>query len=221
MKIRAYNMVLERLKQEQIEMLRQWRNSEEIKKYMAFREEISPEMQANWFHSINNKNNHYFIIHLDEQPVGLINGKDANYEDKSVEGGIFLVEKKYWETLLPASVSVSFTDFGFDLLGFEKIYAHILKDNQRAISYNHQLGFELCEGEAENYNQLYVLTKERYQEKIKNIRQSLGLVLKNKHYQIIIEPIDFELGIAAPLIENYENSSPAIKELYELEILPR
>ena len=73
MKISKYGIDLVRLTEEDIEMLRQWRNSPQIQQFMEYREEITAEMQKKWFDSINNVNNFYFIIHFEGQKIGLIN----------------------------------------------------------------------------------------------------------------------------------------------------
>lgn len=52
--ISKYNIRYIRLQEEDIELVRKWRNHPSITKYMVYREEITPEMQKKWFASINN-----------------------------------------------------------------------------------------------------------------------------------------------------------------------
>jgi len=49
MKLHNYGLTLSRLTRNEIEFVRQKRNSEEVRRYMEFREEITPEMQQQWF----------------------------------------------------------------------------------------------------------------------------------------------------------------------------
>ena len=74
------NISFRRLTIDDIELVRNWRNSQQINQYMAFRDYITPEMQVAWFHSINNMNNLYFIIEYKNEKVGVFNGKDINWE---------------------------------------------------------------------------------------------------------------------------------------------
>ena len=58
--VRKYGITLRRLALEDIELVRQKRNSQEIRQVMHFKDEITPEMQLKWFESINNFENYYF-----------------------------------------------------------------------------------------------------------------------------------------------------------------
>ena len=62
MKFFKYGITLERLKKEDIELVRQWRNSDPVRMNMNYQEIISPEKQLEWFHSINNENFHYTFV---------------------------------------------------------------------------------------------------------------------------------------------------------------
>ena len=43
------NVVLRRVENKDIEMIRNWRNDPKISQYMSFRDYITPEMQKKWF----------------------------------------------------------------------------------------------------------------------------------------------------------------------------
>ena len=58
-----------RLKEEDIELVREWRNSPEITQYMEFRDFISEDMQQDWFESIDTIYNLYFIIEYKGEKV--------------------------------------------------------------------------------------------------------------------------------------------------------
>ena len=49
MKLEKYGICLEKLTHDKIELVRRWRNHPKIRRYMEFREEITPEMQEKWF----------------------------------------------------------------------------------------------------------------------------------------------------------------------------
>ncbi len=58
--IKGFAVTLSRLTIDDIELVRQWRNSETVRQFMEFREEITPEMQIKWFKSIDNEINNYY-----------------------------------------------------------------------------------------------------------------------------------------------------------------
>jgi len=95
MKIEVNGLVIERLKEKDIELVREWRNSDKIRKNMLYQEIITPEQQLKWFHSINNFNNFYFIVEYKNRKVGLVNIKDINWEDRSGGGLGFSIELTY------------------------------------------------------------------------------------------------------------------------------
>lgn len=47
---------------------------------MEFQNEITPQMQEEWFQSINNKFNNYFLIEFNGAQVGMIYGAEVDWE---------------------------------------------------------------------------------------------------------------------------------------------
>jgi RimJ/RimL family protein N-acetyltransferase len=203
--LKKYDIVLERLKEKDLELVRNHRNSENIRATMEYREYITPEMQKKWFASVNNNQNFYLLIHYKGEKIGLINAKNIQWEKQALESGIFLWETKYYESFIPAIVSIMVTDLCFRLFAWDAVYAHVMKTNKRAIQYNINLGYQLCENQENAENQLYKLTPERFEKVIGKLRKALGrLYPGNESTQYILEVEDFENGIAAqvqPLIE--------------------
>lgn len=93
MKISNYDVSLELLTENKIEMVRQWRNDPKIQQYMEYRETITPEMQKKWFDKLNNgKDNFYFILQYKGEDIGLINVKDIDYEKKLANQGYLSIK---------------------------------------------------------------------------------------------------------------------------------
>lgn len=190
--IEKYGITLTRLKEQDIELIRTKRNSDDIISVMHDREIITPEMQIKWFNSINNIYNNYFIIQYNNQKIGLINGKNSDYEKLQSEGGMFVWENKYWGTFIPAMCSVIMTDFTFLINGFEKNYIKILKSNKNSISYNNQLGYVLTNDyPSDSETQWYVLTKENYFKKSQKIRKGIQIVAGDSE-PLSIDSISFK-----------------------------
>ena len=92
MKLQKYGITLERLTESDIELVRKYRNSAEIKNFMQFRKRITRSMQKKWFESIDNYLNYYFIIIYDGKKIGLINIKNIDWVKNTdvSESGLFL-----------------------------------------------------------------------------------------------------------------------------------
>ncbi len=201
-----------RLTQDDLELVRQWRNSPRISQFMEYREYITPEMQQAWFRSVDNDRNLYLIIEHEYKKIGLINAKNIDWEHATIEGGIFFWDEDVYSTPVPAFVSILFAELMIRILRLS-IYAHVLKTNDRAIRYNLQLGFELCPGQENVENQQYILTPESYLEKSAKLRKAFYVLMEKSPYVFLLEKPDFEAGIAQRLLEQFDRS--VLKEISE------
>lgn len=172
--VRKYGIALRRLKEEDIELVRQKRNSEAIRNTMYYREYITPEMQKKWFDSINNKFNGYFIIEYEGNQIGLIHGRNLDFEKRTCEGGIFIWDEKYIGGFVPSLASVIMNDWTFYMINFKAIFAKIMLDNLTAISYNKLMGYQPCKPQnADTGVQWMILTKESYETHMKLLRKGI------------------------------------------------
>jgi RimJ/RimL family protein N-acetyltransferase len=172
--VRKYGITLRRLKEEDSELVRQKRNSITVRNTMFFRENITPEMQTQWFTSINNKNNGYFIIEVEGKKIGLIHGKNLDFEKRTCEGGIFIWDENYIGGFIPSLASVIMNDWTFYMINFNAIYAKILLNNPTALSYNKLMGYQPCEPQNKDEGvQWMILTKESYERRVKQLRKGI------------------------------------------------
>ncbi len=200
--------MIERLQEKDIELVREWRNSDDVRNFMNFREYITPEMQKKWFESINNFNNFYFIIHYKGRKVGLGNIKNVDWQERSGEAGVFVVDKNLLGSFLPVVGVLTMSSLVFDIFDFQKLYAQIRVDNKRAKKFNRVFGYKMLPGEETKESQMHVLTKEDFYKSTKKfflLIKTMGFSTKN--LKIIIEPVDFETGIAERIMKLIEQSS--------------
>ena len=177
--IKDYGIELRQLSKEKIEMVRQWRNSEKIKQYMHYRDDISPEMQNDWFMKVSQSDNQfYFIIAFDNKEVGLINIKNVDWDSRMGESGIFIYDDSCLHAGVSYRAALCQRDFAFRVLHLDTLQAHILNTNPRSIKYNQKFGFHLAEGEdpSPSYecNQLYLLSRVDYYANKSNIINMLS-----------------------------------------------
>jgi hypothetical protein len=161
--IEQYGIKLIRLEREHIELVRYWRNQSDIANYMEYRNYIAPSSQIEWYNSINNKFNYYFIIEFENKKVGLINSKDYSSIHGFGEGGIFLWDKHYIDSYVAVFSTLCLLNFVFFTLNLcSKSTARILKNNSKAINYNQLIGYKIMPDQEHINNQLYQLTIEDY-----------------------------------------------------------
>ena len=210
MKVYKYGIVLERLKERDIELVRQWRNSDPVRLNMEYRELISEDQQKEWFKSINNLRNNYLLIHYKGEKIGLLNDKNIDWENRTSESGLFLGRTEYYSTFVPYFISIAGIELNFHFLKWRKQYAHILRTNNNAIKYNQELGYELCPGQEHIENQLYEMTPESYKQKAGRISKAVrSLATEDLLPRLLLEPEDYSSGLAA-LIEPVLKNRPEI-----------
>ncbi len=169
--LNQYGISLKRINKNDIELIRKWRNHPNIRKYMGYKKKISEKEQNEWFKKVNTPFNYYFLIIINDTPVGVINCKDVNINEEYGEGGIFIWDDDFLNTPYPIFASLILLDFIFNELKIgDKSFVRILPTNTKAIKYNKMLGYVLIPGQEKAKNQWYVLTKESYNKNAQNLR---------------------------------------------------
>lgn len=196
MKIRKYGITLIRLKEEHLEIVRKWRNDQELNRFMDYRDYITSEMQKNWFQTINNINNSYYIIEYQDKYIGLINEKNIDFGNRTAEAGLLIGERECLNTPAPLLASLALLEVGFNILNGEKCFIKVHKNNRNAIEYNRSMGFVLLsENEKSDFN-IYVLEKKNYKQKAqKVIKAVMKLSGNNSEGCVILDKEDYEKGI--------------------------
>ena len=152
MKLSFAGVTLKRLKEQDLEMLRTWRNDPKISRVMFFQEYITRDMQLKWFNSLS-EFDYYFVIETANKPVGLIHLNIDEKDEHSAFVGLFIHDDSYWGTQVPVYSSLALLNFAFKELDLKQVLAKVRKDNSAAIRYNQSLGFSAIQEECQ------VLTK--------------------------------------------------------------
>lgn len=187
MKITRYGITLERLLPERTELIRQWRNDTKISRFMFYKGEITSAMQREWFESIDNEQNFFFLIYLKQQPVGLINISSIDWENKTAYTGLFIYDDAFINTDVPVAASLAMLDIFFLLLGIQSIYAKVKGNNKAAHNYNTALGFSRTKKIEFGLGHEYLLQKEIYLLETKQLRNA-ALQLKGNKTRIELNP---------------------------------
>jgi RimJ/RimL family protein N-acetyltransferase len=170
--ITRYGINLVRVQKEHIELIRVWRNDPKIRDHMFFKSEITAEMQRNWFHSISNDQNFYFLVCPAEQPIGLISLSSIDYEHRKAFAGLFIYDDNYLGTDVPVRSSLCLLDVFFSYTPITTLYAKVRDTNMVADQYNTSLGFERIKKIELGQGYEYGLEKENYFTKAKTLRQA-------------------------------------------------
>lgn len=161
-RLERHGIVLRQIGPDDIEQVRVWRNRPDVTRYMAYRDEITSEMQRQWYAGVQDRGDLFFIICDAGKEVGVIDIKQIDFQAGEAEGGIFMAGEAHCNSLTPFRASLCTTDFAFEVLRLARLRAHILDDNPRAIRYNKMLGYEPTDVLVNGGNRRYYLRRERY-----------------------------------------------------------
>jgi RimJ/RimL family protein N-acetyltransferase len=193
MKYIRYGVSLSLIRESDLETVRQWRNDPVVVRNYAFREYITPEMQQQWFRSINNIHNLYAIIGYQGERVGVINLKNIDWDQKTYEGGIFIPYERYHNTPLPAIVACFTTEIPFTWFDWNTGFAHVLASNKSTQAFVKQLGYLLAPGQEDVENQEYLITRESFEKYALRFRKAIqALTGDYQPGRLVIEPHDYE-----------------------------
>ncbi|HEY9083641.1 MAG TPA: hypothetical protein VIN73_09925 [Vicingaceae bacterium] len=186
--VEKYGIQLKKITIDDIELIRTKRNSENIASKMIHRSYISPEQQLQWFESINNFNNFYYLIIYKQQHIGLINDKNLDWKNLTSEAGLFIWEDNYLKTIVPALATLTLIELGFEIFSWNKTTIKVLANNKEGIVYNKQIGFKTI---SEKNGVIFMeLDRTNYMEKTRKMIISLTKSQEQKTLKVIAKNTD-------------------------------
>lgn len=144
----GYQVILRPVTQNDLEMLRTWRNDPGVSRFMLSQERITQEQQRAWFKKVSrDPKQQHFIISYKDQPIGAANIRVLQGTDLQnatvIEPGLYIYEDKYRANLLTFAPTLLLNDFCFSQLGVKRLRAVVKSDNEAALNYNKKLGYRV------------------------------------------------------------------------------
>ena len=198
MKICKYGITLNRLRKEDLEFVREKRNAKEALSSAESPAEITPEMQLEWFESVNNFENFYYLIEYSGAKIGMLNNKKVDWKARTSESSLFLWDETLADTIVPSLAALCLIEIGFYYLNWNVCYIRVHSDNAKAIENAMSLGYELTEGKENVENHLYYLTRELFEVNAKKILADAKKYTDDNYSDgyLLLEPSDYESGMA-------------------------
>lgn len=158
------------LSEADLEMVRIWRNSDDVRLFMQYQEIITPEQQKSWYDQLDKSTNYYFVTYQNETPFGVYNIKDIDFEIGIGEPGAYLKNRDFWEGDISMRASLSIIIFAFETLKLNTLKSHVLKSNKKVLAYNQQMGFQIRNVDNNSISFELILKKEDFYTNKKIIR---------------------------------------------------
>jgi RimJ/RimL family protein N-acetyltransferase len=141
--IQGEKVSLKLIQQEDIELIRNWRNSKDVSQHFIVREYISKAQQKKWFEKKSTSGkDYYFLIVVDNEPIGLIFTKNIDWDRREAETGIFIAKKDYRNSLVSFEASLLHGQHFYEKLNLIKNKIQVLESNEKALRFNKRLGFK-------------------------------------------------------------------------------
>ena len=125
------------------EKVRQWRNKEEIRKFMLTRHIVNKEEHLQWIEDLKYRNNwKFWVIFLKDIPIGSVYLQNINYEKLTSEWGFYIGEEEYKGKGLSKVVLLKLLEIFFNEMKFNSLFTKILSDNIIALNLYRKFKFK-------------------------------------------------------------------------------
>jgi RimJ/RimL family protein N-acetyltransferase len=112
-----------------LQLLRYWRNLSHVREGMATQNLISVEGQRRWFQTLDMKTNRHYVYGLGENDIGSANITRINLTEGNFEAGIYCGNENFLKHWVNICACLYIYDVAFDLLGLSQANAIILDNN--------------------------------------------------------------------------------------------
>ena len=139
------------LDENDIEIVRTWRNNDNIRKWMYSEYIIGKEEHKRFIKNLKNnkKNSYWLVIDRSLDKIGVIYLNKFDYENRNAYLGIYtnpLSKKKGKGRLL----MIALLNLSFKIINLHSLKLEVLKDNEKAIQFYRKWGFKK-EGELREF----------------------------------------------------------------------
>lgn len=142
MEISNYGITLREVRENDLELLRTWRNSEEISKHMLSREYISEEMQLAWYKAFKERGDINFVICFEGRDIGFFGLKVVDKDKNIYNPGIYFSEAEGQNSFVPYLVHFCFIEYIYNINPDIVLVTQILRVNKRALRFALSCGYQ-------------------------------------------------------------------------------
>ncbi|MDD5341509.1 MAG: GNAT family protein [Patescibacteria group bacterium] len=142
--LRGRKVILRPLKLSDAPRIVKWMADPSVRKFLSMGR-VTLQMERKWIRETNkDKNEKGFAINtLDEKYIGNV-GLHLNPKNKNASFGIFIGDKRYWNSGYGTDAMRTILKYGFEKLELHKISLNVYAHNQRAINLYLDMGFKLA-----------------------------------------------------------------------------
>jgi len=125
-----------------IEQVRQWRNSENINKYMLSDKHISKDEHQQWVVKLKKENSKAWLIIYNKQFAGLAYLSNIDYDNKTTEWGFYIADESVRGKGVGSAALYKLMEYVFEGMKFNKMSTMVLENNIIAVRLYEKFGFK-------------------------------------------------------------------------------
>jgi len=130
-----------KLKEKYLEELMNWRMKPEITKNMYTEPELNLNKQYRWFEMIKqDKNKKYWVIEINEIPIGAIYLYDIDYKNNNCSWGYYIGRDDFKGRGLAKKLEYNIYNYVFEKLKLNKLWCEVLSFNDIVVKIHEKYG---------------------------------------------------------------------------------
>ena len=130
------------IQQNDLEIIRNWRNSAEISQYMYTNDQISQQQQENWFKNIQTDvTQKLWMIEYDDQKIGVANLYNIKQNFKTCYWGFYLGNSSIRGAGIGSKVEYNVLKYVLEEMNFNKLLCEVFISNESVIKMHEKFGF--------------------------------------------------------------------------------
>jgi len=156
------------------EKVRQWRNKDDIRKYMFNQHIITKAEHLSWIESLRNRNNwKFWVVFVNKIPIGSVYLQNINFKNLTSEWGFYIGEDDFKGKGLGKFILFKLLELYFEEMKFEVLFTKVLSNNVVALNIYKKFKFKVIGNFLDNQQEiiLFKFTKKDWleqKEKLKN-----------------------------------------------------
>lgn len=133
------NSICREMTEADLQLVLNWRNHPDVRRYMYTTHEITPEEHARWYGRASIDPRKHLLIYEDSnEPLGFINITEIN-EGRIAEWGFYVSPAAAKGT--GRNLGITALSYAFQTLQLHKLCGQALSTNERSIRFHERLGF--------------------------------------------------------------------------------
>jgi len=127
-----------------LELLRRWRMSPSVTKYLLTDPTITEEEQKTWFKNVKDGNRYRcWIANYDGADIGFVTLSKIDWDNYNADPGMYICEEKYIGVGLAKPMMHSLLRYAFEIMDMRKVFGPILVSNASAVAAYIKAGFKI------------------------------------------------------------------------------